>query len=159
LIGVVVIAHAPLAAAMLACAHHVYGEDIPAVRAIDVVADSDVEAQVERVLQAATGLDSGSGVLILVDLFGATPGNIAARVAKPGRIEVVAGLNLSMLLKVLCYRDSLPLSVMTEKAVAGGVSGIMKIASTPPQDQQRFTSDPRDGGSSAHGDARLQDQQ
>ena len=159
MIGIVVIAHAPLAAAMLACAHHVYGDDLPACRAIDVVADSDVDQQVERAAQAVASVETGSGVLILVDLFGATPANIAARLVKPGRVDVVAGLNLSMLLRVLCYRDSLSLSVMTEKAVAGGVSGIMKIASTPPQDQQRFPSDPRDGGGSAHGDARLQDQQ
>ena len=161
MIGIVVISHAPLAAALLSCARHVFGQDPERSEAIDVVADAEPKALIERARTAIAAVDDGHGVLVLVDLFGATPGNIATQLASPGRVEVIAGTNLPMLLRVLTYRSELPLEALVDKALAGGASGIMKIASTPPAHQQQslFPHDPNDPGGPSDGNARLQDQQ
>ena len=144
-VGLVVVAHAPFATSLFACAEHVYSCPADRCAIIDVLPDADVATEVERARQAVIDVDAGSGVLVLCDLFGATPGNIATQLAEPGRVEVVAGVNLPMLLRVLCYRTGTSLADMPEKAVAGGASGIMKIASTSPQNQRLFPRDPHDG--------------
>ena len=164
MIGLVVMGHAPFAAALHACARHVYGCVPERFVVIDVVADADVESELARARQAVVDVDSGDGVLVLVDMFGATPGNIAAQLAQPGRVEVVAGVNLPMLMRTLCYRDQTKIADMPEKALGGGASGMMKIGSTAPQSQRPlspppFPHDPNstDGGPT-DGSSRLQDQ-
>jgi PTS system mannose-specific IIA component len=142
MIGLVVVAHAPFAGALLTCAKHVYGSEPERCVVIDVMPDADVTAELERARQAVIDVDGGDGALVLVDLFGATPCNVAAQLAQPGRVEVVVGTNLSMLLRVLCYRKDMKLAELTEKALSGGASGIMKIASTSPQNQRPFPCDP-----------------
>jgi PTS system mannose-specific IIA component len=144
-VGLVVIAHAPFGRALFDCAQHVFTCSPERCAIVDVVADADVAADVGRARAAVAEVDRGTGVLVLTDLFGATPGNIAAQLAVPGRVEVVAGVNLPMLLRVLCYRQGTTLADMPEKALAGGVSGIIKIASTSPQNQRLFPHDPNDG--------------
>ena len=147
MIGLLLIGHAPFAATLLSCAQHVYGRVPEHCLAIDVLPDADVVSTLERARMAVDSVDRGDGVLVLVDLFGATPGNIASQLVESGRVEVVAGANLPMLLRTLCYRcDGAPLATMAEKALGGGASGIMKIASTSPQDQQFFPCGPRAGG-------------
>ena len=146
-VGLVVIAHAPFATSLLSCAQHVYACPPDRCAVIDVLPDADIVAELARARQAVAEVDDGSGVLVLTDLFGATPGNIATQLAEAGRVEVVAGVNLPMLLRVLCYRAGTSLVDMPEKALSGGASGMIKIASTSPQDQRRFASDPRSEGS------------
>jgi len=164
MIGLVVIGHVPFATALHDCARHVYGCVPERCVVIDVMPDADVDAELARARQAVLDVDSGDGVLVLVDMFGATPGNIAAQLAQPGRVEVVAGVNLPMLMRTLCYRDRTPIADMPEKALGGGASGMMKIASTAPHESQRkferpFPHDPNstDGGPT-DGSSRLQDQ-
>ncbi len=161
MIGIVVISHAPLAAALLSCARHVFGQDPERSEAIDVAADAEPATLIARAQSAIATVDDGDGVLVLVDLFGATPGNIATQLASPGRVEVIAGANLPMLLRVLTYRSELPLAALTDKALSGGASGIMKIASTTVDHQQQhlFPHDPNDPAGPADANARLQDQQ
>jgi PTS system ascorbate-specific IIA component len=72
-------------------------------------------------------LDEGNGVLVLTDMLGATPSNIAARLAAPGRVAVVAGVNLPMLVRALTYRAQ-PLAVVVEKAISGGREGVLHLA-------------------------------
>jgi PTS system ascorbate-specific IIA component len=144
-VGLLVIAHAPFAQSLFDCAQHVFACGPERCVVLDIVADADVAAELARARAAVAEVDRGTGVLVLTDLFGATPGNIAAQLADPGRVEVVAGVNLPMLLRVLCYRQGTLLADMPEKAVAGGVSGIIKIASTSPQNQRLFPHDPNDG--------------
>ncbi len=159
MIGIVVISHAPLAAALLSCARHVFGQDLERCETIDVVADAEPAALIARARTAIAAVDDGHGVLVLVDLFGATPGNIATQLASPGRVEIIAGANLPMLLRVLTYRSAEPLATLVDKALSGGASGIMKIASTPPQQQSLFPHDPNDPGGPLDAHARVQDQQ
>jgi mannose PTS system EIIA component len=138
MVGILLIAHAPLAAALAAAAAHVYAcapERAGAqLRVFDVEPDSDPEANIGRARSLAGEVDSGGGVLVLTDAFGASPGNVASQLAEPGRIAVIAGVNLPMLLRALCYRDG-TLAEAAEKALAGGTQGVMQVASTSVQHQ------------------------
>ena len=136
MVGLLLVGHAPFAATLLSCARHVYGRSPEHCTVIDVLPDADVATELIRAQAALASVDGGDGVLILVDIFGATPGNIAAQLVEPGHVDAVAGANLPMLLRTLCYRgDQSSLAVMAEKALGGGASGIMKIVTTPMQDQ------------------------
>ena len=129
MVGLFVIGHAPFASALFDCARHVYACEPVDCAVLDVIPDADPVADLARARAAVDGLDRGDGVLVLVDMFGATPGNIASQLAEPGRVEVVAGVNLPMLMRVICYRTSTPLAALPDKAIGGGASGIIKIAS------------------------------
>lgn len=138
MIGVVLIAHRPLASALAAAASHVYScaperaED--RVRVLDVEPGGDVATAIAAAHAMAREVDDGSGVIVLTDAFGATPGNVASQLAEPGRVAVVAGVNLPMLLRVLCYRDG-KLADTVDKALAGGTQGVMQVGTTAVQNQ------------------------
>ena len=136
--GILVIAHAPLASALGQCAEHVYSCEPTAVRrelrVFDVAPGADLEETVARARELLKEVDSGGGALVLTDAFGATPGNVATRLAEPGRVTVVAGVNLPMLLRAVCYRGG-ALAEVTEKALAGGHQGMLQITATPVQNQ------------------------
>jgi PTS system ascorbate-specific IIA component len=160
-VAVLIVAHAPLASALRACAEHVYAcapEALAALAVIDVAANAEHQAEVARALVSVAAIERGRGVLVLTDLFGASPANIASQLAKPGEIEVVTGVNLPMLLGALCYCDQLSVTALAEKAQTGGSSGVMKLAATPPQNQRlaRATDVTQKDD---HAATRLQDQQ
>jgi PTS system ascorbate-specific IIA component len=158
MIGVVIIAHMPLASALAAGASHVYScapdRAGSQVRVLDVLPDVDVAATIEQARQLVAEVEGGSGVLVLTDLFGSTPGNVAARLAEAGRVGVVAGVNLPMLLRALCYRDG-TLAEIVEKALSGGTQGVLQIAATPPLQNQSASQ----RGPQGDDLARLHDQQ
>ncbi len=164
-IGILLIGHTPFASALLGCAQHVYGSEPEAIAVLDVTPDCDPAAVIEKAEKAVAALDRGRGVLVLTDLFGATPGNIAAQLARSGRVEVLTGVNLPMLLRALTYRNAGSLDVLVDKASTGATAGVVKIASSAPQNQ--FSSNPsasnagepptQDGAANAL--ARLRDQQ
>lgn len=135
--SVLVLAHRPLASALLAAARHVYSRcagAVPAtVRALDVGPDDEPEAVLERARGLLAEIDRGEGLLVLTDLLGATPGNIACRLAEPGRVRVLAGVNLAMLLRVVCYRNE-TVDDLAEKAAEGGHRGIEAPAQAPPKE-------------------------
>jgi len=79
-----------------------------------------------QAIKLTRGLDQGSGVLILSDVYGATPSNIAGRLLVPGKVEGVAGVNLPMLVRALTYRNE-PLKTVVAKAVSGGIEGVMQM--------------------------------
>jgi mannose PTS system EIIA component len=136
--GIVIIAHAPLASALERCVEHVYtcepGLAKANLRVFDVGPGAALEASVEQAARLVAEVDSGAGVLVLTDAFGATPGNVAARLAESGRVVVVAGVNLPMLLRAVCYRGD-SLADVAEKALAGGQQGMVQVAATTVQNQ------------------------
>jgi PTS system mannose-specific IIA component len=152
--AIVVIAHQPLASALEGSARHVFSRDPRCseyrLRALDVEPDADLAVLEQRARSLLAEADDGRGVLVLTDCLGATPANVAARLAQPGKVEVVAGVNLPMLLRALCYSDS-TVDALAEKALAGGTRGIASIGPTPVTDRPTATPD--------NDLARLQDQQ
>lgn len=136
--GIVVIAHAPLASALGQCVDHVYscepGVARREMRTLDVLPGDRPETTVARARELVRQVDGGNGVLVLTDALGGTPGNVAAQLNEPGRIAVVAGVNLPMLLRAVCYRAG-PLSELVTKAMAGGEQGIVQVANATVQNQ------------------------
>ena len=133
--GILVIAHAPLASALVSASRHVYSRD-PCVAsrrliALDVAPDADVGAATAQARAGLAEADRGDGVLVLTDLLGATPGNVAASLVEPGRVAVVSGASMPMLLRALCYSTS-DLEDVVEKALHGAVQGAQRVAAPGP---------------------------
>ncbi len=99
MIGIVVVSHGKLARELVAAAEHVVGTQ-ENFTSISIEADDDMEARREQIIATAKACDSGKGVIILTDMFGGTPSNLAISVMPKGKIEVIAGVNLPMLIKL-----------------------------------------------------------
>jgi PTS system ascorbate-specific IIA component len=130
LIGVLLVTHGTLGEALLAAASHALGAHPPRVAALGIGGSDDPERTLARLREALASLDDGSGVIVLADIFGATPANLVARLLQAGRIEAVAGVNLPMLLRVLSYREA-PLAAAVGKALSGGAEGVLHVNSDP----------------------------
>jgi PTS system ascorbate-specific IIA component len=124
--GILLVSHPGIASALLAQARKILGDPVPRLAAFEVGAGAD-ETELAR---AARSLDDGQGVLILVDLPGATPANLAANLATElgqSACRVVSGLSMPMLVRALNYRD-LPLDRLCAAAMKGAHKGIMELA-------------------------------
>jgi mannose PTS system EIIA component len=141
-----IIAHAPLASALRDVAKHVYPEQVHRIGVLDVNPEDSPEA-VEQLLRPMLAGAAGE-VLILTDVFGATPCNVALRVADGVRSRVVAGINVPMLWRALGYADE-PLDVLVARAVSGATQGVMQLATTRPQNQSSKAT-PDDPGLTHH---------
>ena len=137
MIGILIIAHAPLASALRDCALHVFPDCASGVLAIDVPPHEAPEDTLESAAQAIDRLGT-SQVLLLSDVFGATPCNIAQKLTDGVQTRLLAGVNLPMLLRSVCYRHE-TLDALTARAQAGGVQGVMPVGSTAPQNQSGKT--------------------
>ena len=101
------------------CVHHIMGAVPPALQVLPIQAKDDPARKEMEARALVAQLDSGGGVLLLTDVFGATPCNIASRLVSPGRIVGVAGVNLPMLLRAVNYRDR-PATELAQLAALGG---------------------------------------
>jgi PTS system mannose-specific IIA component len=99
MIGLVLVTHGRLAAEFVVAMEHVVGPQ-QAIEAICIGPDDDMEARRADIARAVKSVDSGAGVILLTDLFGGTPSNLAISLMEPGRIEVIAGVNLPMLIRL-----------------------------------------------------------
>jgi PTS system mannose-specific IIA component len=99
MIGLVLVTHGRLAAEFVTAMEHVVGPQ-QAIEAICIGPDDDMEIRRADIAQAVKAVDDGSGVILLTDLFGGTPSNLAISLMEPGRIEVIAGVNLPMLIRL-----------------------------------------------------------
>ena len=131
--GILIIAHTPLASALRDCALHVFPDCASGVAAVDVPADEPPEDTLARARQSLHRLAS-DGVLILSDVFGATPCNVAQKLNDGIVTRLVSGANLPMLLRSVCYRHE-SLEALAARAQSGGTQGIMPVGSTAPQNQ------------------------
>lgn len=135
-----IIAHAPLAQALRDCAMHVYPECAANVIALDVLPSAQPEDTLAQARHALSGADN-DGLLVLTDIFGATPANVAQKlVANHGHAKLIAGVNLPMLFRAVCYRHE-SLDDLVTRALVGGTQGVMQVALTAPQNQNRRTHD------------------
>jgi PTS system mannose-specific IIA component len=99
MIGLVLVTHGRLAAEFVTAMEHVVGPQT-AIEAICIGPDDDMEGRRADIAQAVKSVDGGDGVILLTDLFGGTPSNLAISLMEPGRIEVIAGINLPMLIRL-----------------------------------------------------------
>lgn len=124
MIGILIIAHGSLGESLVHCASHVMGERPPQLLQIGVGIHDDPALLLPRAIELVKQLDSGDGVLVMSDMYGATPCNLACHLMVTGLVEGVAGVNLPMLVRALTYRNE-PMEVLVEKAIAGGCGGVI----------------------------------
>jgi PTS system mannose-specific IIA component len=125
MIGLLILADKKLGEALLGAVVHTLGSRPPQLAAIELDYGIAPEQMDVLIREAVRKIDQGDGVLILADVYGATHTNVACRLLARGRIELVAGVNLPMLLRVLNYRQ-LPMEELIHKAISGGSSGILR---------------------------------
>ena len=125
---ILIIAHAPLATALRDCAIHVFPECAEEVVAIDVPPQEAPEVTYASALQRLQS-DSFLQTLVLTDVIGATPANVAQRLVNNKDAQLVAGVNLPMLLRTVCYRHE-DLQALTRRALDGGTQGVMQLSSS-----------------------------
>ena len=126
MIGVLVISHGAIGETLLASAESILGKKQAQVATLGVSRSDDPDKVLARARGLAAQLDSGAGVLVLSDMFGATPCNVAVRLLADGRVEGVSGVSLPMLVRVLSGRNgSLPAAV--QRALSGGAEGVVHM--------------------------------
>jgi mannose PTS system EIIA component len=133
--GILIIAHAPLASALRTCALHVFPDAAASVVAVDVQPNVRAEESTAMARIAMEGLGTNR-VLVLTDMFGATPSNVATRLVDGQQSKLIAGVNFPMLLRAIPARHE-PFEVLVNRAVDGAKSGIMAVAASAPQNQAR----------------------
>lgn len=124
--GIVIIAHAPLASALRQCVAHVFPERLGGVVAVDVLPDAPVAQSVAQARQAVGRLGPGP-LLLLTDVLGATPCNVACQLQEGRQARLLAGVNLPMLLRAVTYQHE-PLDELLARALQGGIQGVLQVA-------------------------------
>lgn len=137
--GILIVAHAPLASALRSCVLHVFPEAANRVAVLDVQPNVPADESLATARMALSLLNTEC-VLVLTDMFGATPCNVALKLVNGISSRLVAGVNLPMLLRAVTYRNE-SMDALVERVLAGGVQGVMQVAVTAPQNQQRKPND------------------
>jgi mannose PTS system EIIA component len=137
--GILVIAHAPLASALRQCVLHVFPDAGASVVAVDIQPQASPDDSLQQARTAAAQLDMNQ-LLVLTDLFGATPCNVAQRLVEGSSARLVSGVSLPMLLRAVTYRHE-PMDMLVSRAMAGGAQGIIPVTVTAPQNQNKRSHD------------------
>jgi len=126
MIGILVVAHGGLGESLIECAAYVLGRRPERLLSLDLSNGGDPERLLAEARSQVALLDEGDGVLVLTDIYGATPCNTVCRLVEPGRVEAVAGVSVPMLLKAITYRrEALP--QLVERVVQGAHEGTFHI--------------------------------
>jgi PTS system ascorbate-specific IIA component len=126
MIGILIITHGMLGESLIHCASHMLNKRPQRLRQLGVTAQDDPLLLLPQARALVKELDKGHGVLILTDMYGGSPSNIAAKLVVPGKVEAVAGVSLPMLIRALTYRDR-SLQTIVTKAVSGGCEGVVRV--------------------------------
>ena len=126
MIGILILAHAPLGSAFITAAKHVFRSTPDLLEAVDVVPDQNPEEVIQLAKESIERLNMGDGVLVLTDVFGGTPANCSQKLDALDQVVVLAGLSLPMLLRALTYRND-TLEVVFEMAQAGAQNGAIRV--------------------------------
>ncbi len=124
--GILLVTHGGLGEALVQCACHILNRRPPQIAQLGVAAQDDPLDILPVARQMVEWVDSGEGVVVLTDIFGATPSNVATKLSEPGRVEVLAGVNVPMLVRVLNYREK-DMTTLLQRAVSGGCDGVIRI--------------------------------
>jgi PTS system mannose-specific IIA component len=119
MIGMVLVTHGRLAAEFVAALEHVVGPQLH-IAAVCIGPDDDMEQRRQDILHSVGEVDTGDGVVLLTDMFGGTPSNLAISVMDRGKVEVIAGINLPMLIKLASLRQTEPLADAVRGAQEAG---------------------------------------
>ena len=131
--GLLIIAHAPMASSLKAVAEHAFPDCAARLVVLDVPPDMAVD-EIERQARVLLAQVRSPDALVFTDVFGATPCNVAQRLADGEHVKVVTGVNVPMLWRSLCYANE-PLDSLVARAVAGATQGVMQVAVSRPQNQ------------------------
>lgn len=126
MIGLFLVTHGNYGDALIQCACHVLNQRPPQIMQLGITPQDDPLDVLPLAKSLLELVDTGDGALILTDIYGATPSNIAMKLLQPGRIEGLAGLNLPMLLRALTYRDK-DMETLLSRATAGGRDGVLNM--------------------------------
>ena len=126
MIGVLLITHGSFGESLVQNVCHVLNKRPPLIAQLGVAAQDDPLDILPLARLLLREVDSGEGVLVMTDVYGATPGNLALKLLEPGRIEGVAGVNLPMLLRALTYRDK-DMETLITRSIAGGRDGVLNM--------------------------------
>jgi PTS system ascorbate-specific IIA component len=130
MIGILIIAHDSLGESLARAVTHVLGSRPLQFEVLSVASSDDPVTLLPAARELIKRLDTGKGVMIFSDIYGATPSNLAGKLLKPGRVEGIAGVNLPMLVRAFTYR-SRDLETMIKKAVTGGCEGVLHMNADP----------------------------
>ncbi len=119
MIGLIIVTHGNLAKEFVSALEHVVGPQ-QQIMAMAIAPNDDMEERRNAILSAAAKVDDGDGVIILTDMFGGTPSNLAISVMESGSVEVIAGVNLPMLVKLARIREEVPLPEALKQAQEAG---------------------------------------
>ena len=126
MIGLFLITHATYGESLIQCACHVLNKRPLQIAQLGVSLQDDPQDLLPLARDMLKLVDAGDGVLIMTDLYGATPSNITSKLLIPGHVEGLAGVNLPMLLRALTYRDK-GMDTLLTRAIAGGRDGVLNI--------------------------------
>jgi len=127
MIGILLLTHGSFGESLIQNVCHVLNKRPPLIAQLGVAAQDDPLDILPLARLLLNEVDGGEGVLVMTDVFGATPANLALKLLDPGRIEGVSGLSLPMLLRALTYREK-GMETMIQKAVSGAHDGVVKLA-------------------------------
>lgn len=137
--GIFIIAHAPLASALRQCVLHVFPDNSAGLAALDVQPNTPPEETLDQARVMLRQLGT-THALVLVDVFGATPCNVAQKLVDGVHSRLITGINLPMLLRTVSYRHE-PLDALVARALAGATQGVMQVAIAAPQNQTKRNHD------------------
>ena len=128
-VGILLLTHGRLGEALIECASHVLGGQLPVELAVLSAGQDEPVDEVEaKARQLLATLNQGAGVLVLTDLLGATPARVATRLIEPGKVEALSGVSLPMLLRAINYRNRL-LPALAKKALLAGTECTVAMTS------------------------------
>jgi PTS system mannose-specific IIA component len=129
MIGILIVSHGAFGESLIHSASHVLGKRPLYLRQLGVTVHDDPDAILPVAQDLIRFLDQGRGVLVMTDIFGATPSNVAARLLVPGKVEGLAGVNLPMVIRALTYREreATDLAKLLEKSLSGAVEGVVRM--------------------------------
>lgn len=132
MIGILLVSHEPLGTALLNCTRHIFGRLPVQLAALDVIPDEDPEAAIKAARDLLARINDGTGALVLTDVFGATPSRIAMQLADPGRVVVLTGVNLPLLIKALGNRRA-PVHEIVDTLIESGQRAIQAVSPDGPE--------------------------
>ena len=127
MIGLLIVSHGAFGESLIHSASHVLGRRPTYLRQLGVTVHDEPEGILPVAEDLVRFVDRGSGVLVMTDIFGATPSNIATKLLRRGKVEGIAGVSLPMLIRALNYREECDLETLVAKAISGATEGVIRI--------------------------------